>query len=1194
MKKVKVLILISTIFFMISDLAFSANELFRSITSGNWNSLTTWEMSTNNGSTWIPATLTPTDASGTITVRFPNTVTVTDNVSVNQLTIDSGTVSIDASKVFTLVNGTGNDLTVLKGGTVSGAGTFQTQGTVDINLRGGSNFLAALKVNTGTATISDQSSPFISTLRGNVTVDAGATLSSELTSSYTLFIYGTITNNGTITGSGSGNTLKFLGSSLTNNGAITSPEFSFDSTSTITGTGTYTGQRIFVTVNGDVSLLSNTTFSVSDKLSIENGGIISANTRILVLTSGEFEINSGGSVLNSGTVRTQGTVKINPRSGSSFNANLSIATGTTTVAETSSPFSGKLFGNVFVANGAILSSNTTSSYTLLIYGNITNDGTITGSGAGNRIKFYGSTLTNNGAITSPEFSFDSTTSLTGAGTFTGMRIFVTVNGDVSLLSNVTFSISDKVSVETGGIFSANSRTLLMTSGRIEVLSGGLILNSGLIRTQNNVSLDLRNGSGFNANLNVATGTTTVSELASPFNGRLFANVTVDAGAILSSNVTSSYTLYIYGNLTNNGTITGAGIGNTIKFYGASLINNGSITSPVFTFDSTSSVSGSGTYTGADIIVGNNGNVTLLNNVTFSPTSEFDINTGGALSANTNTLTLTSGVFTVFTGATVSNSGLFRTQNNISLNLRTGSNFLIDLNVASGTTIASELSSPFNGRIYGDITVDNGATLSSNNTASYTLFIFGDITNNGTISGVGDIDFQSGTHTIQGTGRWTADAFMLNGAVVDLLTNHQFHSVTINAGGTFNIGNKDVKFSSPIPIVQNGTFTNVGSKIEYNAISQQLVPGVNINYYTLRINNSAGTYLTTNISIPDSLTVMLGDLDLNGKIITIGSTGYMSETPGNTVKGSTGYIITTRNVGTPSALNVGGIGAVLTATTNLGVTEIRRGHTIQSGLNGGTSIRRYYDITPTNNTGLVATLVYKFDDSELNGKPEPSLKLFKSTNTGSTWQFMGGNVNIATNEITLPGINSFSRWSADSSAVSAAIGLIMEGFYNIPTNNLNMTDTIRAYLRNTTNPYAVVDSSKGLLDSLTFKSGLQFSNAPSGTYYLQVQHRNSLQTWSKFPIGYIADTTLNYNFTVGLSQAFGDNMKQKGTKFCIYSGDINQDGNVDGLDAAIADNQAFNFLTGYVSGDVNGNRIVDVVDISIVDNNAFNFVTVARP
>ena len=80
--------------------SYSANEYFRSIASGNWNSTSTWEMSLNN-STWIPATLTPDATSNLITVRYPNVVTVTANVSVDQLGIDSGTISINKPTLIT-------------------------------------------------------------------------------------------------------------------------------------------------------------------------------------------------------------------------------------------------------------------------------------------------------------------------------------------------------------------------------------------------------------------------------------------------------------------------------------------------------------------------------------------------------------------------------------------------------------------------------------------------------------------------------------------------------------------------------------------------------------------------------------------------------------------------------------------------------------------------------------------------------------------------------------------------------------------------------------------------------------------------------------------------------------------------------------------------------------------------------------
>jgi hypothetical protein len=63
---------------------------------------------------------------------------------------------------------------------------------------------------------------------------------------------------------------------------------------------------------------------------------------------------------------------------------------------------------------------------------------------------------------------------------------------------------------------------------------------------------------------------------------------------------------------------------------------------------------------------------------------------------------------------------------------------------------------------------------------------------------------------------------------------------------------------------------------------------------------------------------------------------------------------------------------------------------------------------------------------------------------------------------------------------------------------------------------------------------------------------------------------------------------------FFTGDVNQDGTVDGSDAGLIDNDAFGFVSGYVSTDLNYDDIVDATDASLADNNAYNFVGVVRP
>ena len=51
--------------------------------------------------------------------------------------------------------------------------------------------------------------------------------------------------------------------------------------------------------------------------------------------------------------------------------------------------------------------------------------------------------------------------------------------------------------------------------------------------------------------------------------------------------------------------------------------------------------------------------------------------------------------------------------------------------------------------------------------------------------------------------------------------------------------------------------------------------------------------------------------------------------------------------------------------------------------------------------------------------------------------------------------------------------------------------------------------------------------------------------------------MTYNFTTSSSQAYGSNPQLSGTRWTAFSGDVNQDGVIDGTDAGLIDNDAFN-------------------------------------
>lgn len=212
------------------------------------------------------------------------------------------------------------------------------------------------------------------------------------------------------------------------------------------------------------------------------------------------------------------------------------------------------------------------------------------------------------------------------------------------------------------------------------------------------------------------------------------------------------------------------------------------------------------------------------------------------------------------------------------------------------------------------------------------------------------------------------------------------------------------------------------------------------------------------------------------------------------------------------------------------------------------------------------------------------------NSGAGSTKISGYVNGAPVNLTNP-----AGHLINSGSIIANIKLAIEGLYNPGTNTLNSKEIVSAYLRNANSPYGIADSGSAQVDSITQTGNFNFVNAAPGVYYIVVKHRNSLETWSKSGgESFTNSSALNYDFTGSASQAYGNNLKQLGTKYCIFSGDVNQDGAVDLSDVSAIDNDIYNFTFGNTVTDLNGDDFVDVSDILICDNNSFGFVSLIRP
>lgn len=179
-----------------------------------------------------------------------------------------------------------------------------------------------------------------------------------------------------------------------------------------------------------------------------------------------------------------------------------------------------------------------------------------------------------------------------------------------------------------------------------------------------------------------------------------------------------------------------------------------------------------------------------------------------------------------------------------------------------------------------------------------------------------------------------------------------------------------------------------------------------------------------------------------------------------------------------------------------------------------------------------------------------------------------------------------------------ISAIIEGLYNSGTNKLNASDTARAYLRSTSSPYSIVDSSKAVLVDSTMSGNFRFDYALTGNYYISLKHRNSIETWSKAGgETYNTMTYQTYDFTNSISKAYGNNMIQvdvSPVEFAVFSGDVNQDGNIDVKDLVDIYSDIINYQTGYVRSDLDGNLTTDISDLLICYNNSIVAVSKITP
>lgn len=156
-----------------------------------------------------------------------------------------------------------------------------------------------------------------------------------------------------------------------------------------------------------------------------------------------------------------------------------------------------------------------------------------------------------------------------------------------------------------------------------------------------------------------------------------------------------------------------------------------------------------------------------------------------------------------------------------------------------------------------------------------------------------------------------------------------------------------------------------------------------------------------------------------------------------------------------------------------------------------------------------------------------------------------------------------------------------------------TDEITVEIHDGASPSTVLASVTGMLNTDGTVS-VQIPASVSGSHYIAIKHRNTIQTWSANTVMFNG-STINYNFTDAADKAYGNNMAEvEPGVYAMYTGDINQDENIDILDYPELDQDINNFEFGHFSTDLNGDGNVDILDYPVLDANIESFIFSDHP
>ena len=514
-----------------------------------------------------------------------------------------------------------------------------------------------------------------------------------------------------------------------------------------------------------------------------------------------------------------------------------------------------------------------------------------------------------------------------------------------------------------------------------------------------------------------------------------------------------------------------------------------------------------------------------------------------------------------------------------------------------------------------------------NTSSALIGTYCGTTSPGTVTasnGSGSLTFVFHSDINTNSTGWVAAISCLSGIVSNpvTFTATPFSSSQINLAWTKNVSNNDVMvvwsttstFGTPV----NGTPYAVGSSVPGGGTVLYAGNGSVFNHTSL-ISNT--TYYYKAFSYDNVYTYSTGS-------------AANATTPCGTYTLPFTESFTATTFPACWSTQVSGTGAVnkwaISNTNRAGGTAREMKSTYQN-INPATNRL----ITPPLNTLGMATLDLSFKHFLDTYGTGATVRIQSSTDlvnwTNETWSVATGSTNVGPATVTTTisnNLNSsttyiaftvegnlfqYDYWYIDDVSITGTapvtktlnLNLFIEGLYDgaglmHPAKNesgpqwgSSIADKITVELHSSSD-YSTIIHSTGTINLNT--DGTVTVSIPgtySGSYYLTIKNRNSIETVSSAVISF-SGSSINYTFD-SPSKAYGANLGvMTDGRYVLYGGDVNQDGLVDGSDLSNIGNLNDVFSTGYLPEDVNGDGLVDGSDMNITSNNNDIFVSSKTP